>query len=156
MLLVPPDHKWANQEIDLQELREAALLMREFGSGTRRVVENTLLQAGLKRKDLKTRMELDSTEGLLSAVEAGLGVTFASRWAVRKQLTLGTLRIARVRGVTFSRAFSVAHPSSPQPTGNSAAFRSFLLTHSLDFAPRVTGRATKNPTEVGVKQALTA
>ena len=28
-------------------------------------------------------MELDSTEGLLNGVGAGLGVIFASRWAVR-------------------------------------------------------------------------
>ena len=81
--------------------------MREFGSGTWRVVENVLIQAGLERKDLKIRMELDSTEGLLSAVEVGLGITFVSRWSVHKQLMLGTLKIARVGGVTFSRTFSL-------------------------------------------------
>jgi hypothetical protein len=92
-------------------------------------------------------MELDSTEALLSAVEAGLGVTFVSRWAVRKQLTLGSLNLARVRGVTFSRIFSLAYPAGPEPTGNTAAFRSFLLIHSLDSAPRVTGRTAKKSTE---------
>lgn len=140
VLVVPPSHEWANQEVDPEKLKEAALLLREFGSGSRRVVENALMQAGLKRKDLKTRMELDTTEGLLSAVEAGLGVTFVSRWAVRNQLTLGTLKLARVRGVTFSRMFSLAYPAGPQPTGNTAVFRSFLLDHSLDLTPRVTGR----------------
>jgi LysR family transcriptional regulator, transcriptional activator of the cysJI operon len=147
VLVVPADHKWANQEIDPDKLKEAPLLVREFGSGSRRVVENTLTQAGLKRKDLKTRMEFDSTEGLLSAVEAGLGVTFVSRWAVRNQLTLGTLKLARVRGVTFSRMFSLAYPAGPEPTGNAGAFRSFLFAHSLDWAPRVTGRASKNSVE---------
>jgi LysR family transcriptional regulator, transcriptional activator of the cysJI operon len=144
VLVVPTEHEWANKELDPEKLKEAPLLMREFGSGSRRVVETALLQAGLKRKDLKTRMELDSTEGLLSAVEAGLGVTFVSRWAVRKQLTLGTLKLARVRGVTFSRMFSLAYPAGPEPTGNIAAFRCFLHNHSLDLAPRVTGRAMKN------------
>ncbi len=147
VLVVPAEHEWANKELDPERLMEAPLLMREFGSGSRRVVENALVQAGLKRKDLKTRMELDSTEGLLSAVEAGLGVAFVSRWAVRNQLTLGTLKLARVRGVTFSRMFSLAYPAGPEPTGNSATFRSFLLDHSLDLAPRVTGRAMRNSTE---------
>jgi DNA-binding transcriptional LysR family regulator len=147
VLVVPADHEWANKELDPQRLKEAALLMREFGSGSRRVVENALIEAGLKKKDLKIRMELDSTEGLLSAVEAGLGVTFVSRWAVRNQLTLGTLKIARVRGATFSRMFSLAYPAGPEPTGNSAAFRSFLFDHSLDLAPRVTGRAMERSTE---------
>ena len=143
VLVVPASHEWADHEVDLTALKDAPLLMREFGSGSRRVVENALVQAGLGRKDIKTRMELDSTEGLLSAVEAGLGVTFVSRWAVRNQLSLGTLRLARVRGLKLSRMFSIAWPSGPEPTGNANAFRSFLLARSLELAPRVTGRAAK-------------
>ena len=147
VLVVAADHEWANQEVDVTRLKEASLLMREFGSGSRRVVESALIQAGLKRKDLKIRMELDSTEGLLSAVEAGLGVTFVSRWAVRKHLTLGTLKIARLRGVAFSRMLSLAYPAGPEPTGNTAAFRSYLLAHSFDLTPSVTSKAATNSLE---------
>ena len=131
VLVVPASHEWAGQEIDAQELRQAPLLMREFGSGSRRVVENALAKVGLKKKDLKTVMELDSTEGLLSAVEAGLGVTFVSRWAVRNQLALCTLGIAQVKGLKLSRKFSLAYPVGPEPRGNAGAFRSFILNHSL-------------------------
>jgi DNA-binding transcriptional LysR family regulator len=143
VLVVPSSHEWADHEIEIDSLRDAPLLMREFGSGSRRVVENALSQAGLKKKDLKTRMELDSTEGLLSAVEAGLGVTFVSRWTVRNQLSLGTLKLARVRGLKLSRMFSIAYAAGPEPNGNSGAFRSFLLAHSLELAPRVTGRGSR-------------
>jgi hypothetical protein len=94
VLVVPASHEWADNEINVSMLKDAPLLMREFGSGSRRVVENALTQAGIKKKELNTTMELDSTEGLLSAVEAGLGVTFVSRWAVRNQLALGTLKLA--------------------------------------------------------------
>src|SRR5271170_1329272 len=83
VLVVPASHEWADHEITLEEFKSAPLLMREFGSGSRRVVERALAKAGLKKKDIHTTMELDSTEGLLSAVEAGLGITFVSRWAVR-------------------------------------------------------------------------
>jgi DNA-binding transcriptional LysR family regulator len=114
--------------------------MREFGSGSRRVVEKALVAAGLQKKDLRIQMELDSTEGLLSAVEAGLGATFVSRWAVRNQLSLGTLKIARVRGLNLSRQFSIAYPAGPAPTGNVGAFHRFLLSTSLEFAPRPTGK----------------
>lgn len=143
VLVVPASHEWADHEVDLIALADAPLLMREFGSGSRRVIENALVQAGLKRKDLKTRMELDSTEGLLSAVEAGLGVTFVSRWAVRNQLTLGTLKLARVRGLKLSRMFSIAYARGPAPLGNAGAFRSFLMARSLDLVPRLTGKASK-------------
>lgn len=144
VLVVPACHEWADSEITLDDLKGAPLLMREFGSGSRRVVETALLRAGLKKKEMKTSMELDSTEGLLSAVEAGLGVTFVSRWAVRGQLTLGTLKLARVRGLKLSRMFSIAYPAGPEPTGNSGAFRVFLLAQSMKMmAGGATGRRQK-------------
>jgi DNA-binding transcriptional LysR family regulator len=131
VLVVPASHEWAGQEIEARELRQAPLLMREFGSGSRRVVENALLKVGLKKKDLRTVMELDSTEGLVSAVEAGLGVTFVSQWTVRHQLALHTLGIARVKGLKLSRKFSLAYPAGPEPRGNAGAFRSFILGLSM-------------------------
>jgi LysR family transcriptional regulator, transcriptional activator of the cysJI operon len=141
VLVVPASHEWADHDVDLDALKGAPLLMREFGSGSRRVVEKALARAGFNKKDLKTSMELDSTEGLLSAVEAGLGVTFVSRWAVRNQLLLGTLKLARVRGLTLSRMFSIAYPAGPEPSGNASAFRSFLLAKSSELTPVTANRA---------------
>jgi DNA-binding transcriptional LysR family regulator len=135
VLVVPAAHEWAGHEIAIDDLRGEPLLVREFGSGSRRVVEHALTSAGLKPKDLTISMELDATEGLLNAVEAGLGVTFVSRWAVRNQLQLGTLKLARVHGLKLSRRFSMAYPAGPEPTGNVSAFRSFLHSRALDFAP---------------------
>ena len=141
VLVVPASHEWADHEIDVLMLKDAPLLMREFGSGSRRVVENALTRAGIKKRELNTRMELDSTEGLLSAVEAGLGVAFVSRWTVRNQLALGTLKLARVQGLKLSRMFSVVYPAGPEPTGNVGFFRRFLLARGIDFMPRATGKA---------------
>ena len=131
VLVVPACHRWAEQQIELGDLENVPLLMREFGSGSRRVVEHALTSAGIRKKDLKIGMELDSTEALLSAVEAGLGVTFVSRWAARGQLSRGTLKLSRVRGLRLSRKFSIAYPSGPEPGGNSGAFRLFLLAESM-------------------------
>jgi DNA-binding transcriptional LysR family regulator len=116
--------------------------MREFGSGSRRVIEQALSNAGVKTKDLTISMQLDSTEGLLYAVEAGLGITFVSRWAVRNQLSLGTLKIARVQGLKLARRFSMAYPAGPEPIGVVGIFRKFLLSQAMEIAPKKTGRMT--------------
>jgi DNA-binding transcriptional LysR family regulator len=134
ILVVPANHGWANHEVDVEDLKSEPLLMREFGSGSRRVVEQALSNVGAKTKDLTISMELDSTEGLLSAVEAGLGITFVSRLAVRNQLSLGTLKVARVRGLTLSRRFSMAYAAGPEPTGVCGTFRRFLLSQATETA----------------------
>lgn len=140
VLVVPASHEWANCDIAIDGLKSQRLLMREFGSGSRKVVEKALSAAGLKIKDLNVSMELDSTEGLLNAVEAGLGVTFVSRWAVRNQLSLGTLKLARVQGLKLARRFSMAYPAGPEPTGSVGAFRSFLRSQAVDIIPRRTSK----------------
>ena len=140
VLVVPASHEWAGQEITLRELQSQPLLTREFGSGSRRIVEHALAAAGLKIKDLNIRMELDSTEGLLNGVEAGLGVTFVSRWAVRNQLALGTLKLSWIKGLKLSRSFSLAYPAGPEPSGSAGAFRIFLLGHASAIAPRHSAR----------------
>jgi DNA-binding transcriptional LysR family regulator len=131
VLVVPANHGWAEQEITLEDLRTEPVLMREFGSGTRRIIESCLAEAGLKMKELTPGMELDSNEALLNAVEAGLGYTFVSRWAVRNQLALGTLKLSRVKGLKLFRSFSMAYQAGPEPTGSVGAFRGLLLAQNL-------------------------
>src|SRR6266702_4698294 len=50
VLVVPASHEWADLDIEPDGLKDAPLLMREFGSGSRRVVENALVEAGLNKK----------------------------------------------------------------------------------------------------------
>jgi DNA-binding transcriptional LysR family regulator len=140
VLAVPSAHEWAGAQVDVQALTDIPLVSRELGSGSRRVVEAALAEAGVRQNDIHYSLTLDSTEGILSAVEAGFGVAFVSRWAVRNQLALGTLAIAHVQGLRLSRVFSVAHRIGPVPQGSAGAFHRFLLTHASDVMPRVTGK----------------
>lgn len=136
VLIVPAAHEWAEAEVTLDDLKAQPLLMREFGSGSRRAVEQALSKAGVKSKDLLISMELDSTEGLINAVEAGLGFTFVSRWAIRNQLALGALKVARVSGLKLARRFSMAYAAGPEPGGNLGAFRNYLRGAARNMVPR--------------------
>jgi DNA-binding transcriptional LysR family regulator len=141
--VVPTGHEWADEEIDVKELQQAKLVARELGSGSRRIVEHAFEKAGLDLKKLRLVMTFDSTEGLLSAVEAGLGIAFVSRWAVRNQLALGTLKLARVRGLDLARMFSLATVAGPEPAGLPRSFHRFVLERAEQLAPRATGRTAR-------------
>jgi DNA-binding transcriptional LysR family regulator len=130
VLVVPAGHEFAEQRISLAMLGQAPLLVREQGSGSRRVMEQALEKAGLRAKELRIAMTLDTTEGLLSAVEAGLGVTFVSGWSVRNQLALGTLKVVEVEGLELARMFSVVYPAGPAPAGSAGAFHRFVLGYA--------------------------
>ena len=144
VLIVPPG--FASENMSRVQLLASNLLMREQGSGSRRVVEIALDNAGLKIKSFKNVMDLDSTEAIKSAVEVGLGVGFVSRWAISKELELGALKIAEVAGLKADRNFTLISRTGPEPQGPAAAFRTFALERArlLANTARKRPRSTKS------------
>lgn len=142
VLMVPPAHEWTERDaIETGELKQERLLLREQGSGTRRVVEMALRKRGLKAKDLHLAMEFDSTEGIITAVEAGLGIGFASLWSISKERQLGTIRIVPIRGSRITRPLSVTYPIGQEPQGVALTFLHFLRSRrELMFPERPKGR----------------
>jgi DNA-binding transcriptional LysR family regulator len=114
-------------DLSRAEFVKATLLMRERGSGSRQVVELALKKAGFPINDFGKVMTLDSTEAIKSAVELGQGIGFASRWAISKELELGTLKIVQVEGVRATRHFSLITRTGPEPQGPAGALRTFAL-----------------------------
>lgn len=130
VLIVSPNHPWAlrkGRAIEGAELAKAPLLLRERGSGSRRVVERALKKMGLPLRSLQVAVELDSTEAIISGVEAELGVGFVSLWALGKALRLGTVRVVAVKGLEMRRDFSFVRLAGAEITGAAAAFQRFAM-----------------------------
>lgn len=127
VLIVGRNSKWAEKpSLPLHALAQLPMLMRERGSGTRRVVEAALRRAGVSRRELEVVLELDSIVAIISAVEVGIGASFISEWAVRKELRLGTIRVLDVPGLDIRRDMTlVRHPGPPQDPV--ATFERFVL-----------------------------
>jgi DNA-binding transcriptional LysR family regulator len=127
VVIAPPAHEWVAQgEIEVEQLRSAPLLLREQGSGTRLVTELALRKLGVRPRDLHVILEFDMTEAIKSGVEAGLGIGIVSRWTIRKELELGTLRTIPVRGLRMRRNFSAVYLAGPEPQGAAASFLRFV------------------------------
>lgn len=128
ILIVPCNHPWSTEKVvAASEIAKVPLLLRERGSGSRRVVESALKTKGIHLRDLQIAMELDSTEAIVSGVEAGLGVGFVSQWAVGKELHLGTVVPIHVEDLKIHREFTLVRVAGPVPEGPAGAFRRFAL-----------------------------
>ncbi|MBV9444175.1 MAG: LysR family transcriptional regulator [Acidobacteriaceae bacterium] len=140
LLVVPVSHEWAGTAaLDPSRLYDARLVMRERGSGSRHVVETGLQKAGIQLASLRIVMELDSTEAILSCIEEGLGVGFASEWALaRRTRTPPSLAALRLRGASIERSFSFVSQPGPELTGAAAAVLRFLQSRvpSLPYKNR--------------------
>src|SRR5215469_5776886 len=126
LVLITP-RSYESDHLSGRQFVASSLLMRERGSGSRRVVEMALEKGGFKLKSFKKVMDLDSTEAIKSGVEVGLGIAFVSRWAISKELELGTLKIAQVDGVRALRHFALITRTGPEPHGPAGALRAFAL-----------------------------
>lgn len=128
VVIVAANHEWAAGDppkISLCELAGMPLILRESGSGTRRVVEDALKKGGLKLSALNIVMELDSTEAIKSAVETDLGIGFVSRWGLKHEIELGSLKIVRVDNLEIKRQFQFIYPRSPRLDSTAESFYRF-------------------------------
>ena len=136
-VIIPVHHEWAGQTISAKQLAKSRLILREEGSGTRRVVEAALRRAGVRVTQANLAMELDSTEAIKSAVEAGLGLGFVPCRAIQKEIKLSTLAELAVQGLKIERHFSILTPQGPAPIGPAGAFLRFL--RSVRDLPKTDG-----------------
>lgn len=100
VVVAPRGHRWDGQStISLEEFCAEQMVVREPGSGTRAVLEQWLQERGIDPSTLKYRMELGSTDAVLSAVTAGLGVSLLSAVAAQPRVQAGTLAVVRIAGL---------------------------------------------------------
>jgi DNA-binding transcriptional LysR family regulator len=117
-LIVRPDHRWAKKpSVRAAELVQEPILLREGGSGMRKFVEEYLEQNGVLRQQLRRAIDLNSTEGIISAVEAGLGIGFVPWMAIEKALASGSVKAVQLENGPIQRQLSIVLLNGPDPAG---------------------------------------
>lgn len=106
VLVAPVGHPFASrEEVTLAEVLREPLVLRESGSGTRQVMVEELERHGIREEQLRIVSDFGSNGAVKSAVEAGLGLSFLSIWAIKNESALGLLKPVRIEGVSFRRQF---------------------------------------------------
>jgi DNA-binding transcriptional LysR family regulator len=110
VVIVSPEHPFSNRKnISVSELVKEPFILREEGSGTRQIIENYLLKYGISVSDLNVTAVLGGTEAIKEAVEDGTGISIVSKWAVRREVSRGTLKMLPLKEERLLRDFSLIY-----------------------------------------------
>ena len=125
LLVAPPSHSFAKRRkpIAAADLAGMAFVARESGSGTRAQVHDGLRRAGI---DPKIALALPTGEGIVRAVELGIGMAFLSRLVVDAPIAQGRITAISLRDLTFKRTFRIVRLRRQTPSPAALAFIEML------------------------------
>lgn len=104
----PPEHRFAERTVTLEELERERILIREPGSGTRAIFEDALRRQNRTLVSFPNVVTISDFTTLKSLVLDGLGVSFLYAPVVDQELEQGRLARFDLAGTPMSGAFYFA------------------------------------------------
>ncbi|MFF5446681.1 LysR family transcriptional regulator [Streptomyces sp. NPDC012888] len=116
VVAVASTHPWARRTkpVPVAELAGTPLVLREFGSGTRQVLDAALAEAGGLAAPL---LELASTTAVKAAAVSGAGPCVLSELALAEELAGRRLVAVPLAGADLRRALRAVWPAGTRPAG---------------------------------------
>ena len=106
VLVVHPDHPWLQRDsVTLAEVIREPFILREHGSGTRKVFSRILEENGLRESEVEEVAEIGSTAAIKEAVKEGMGVSILSSYALRDDISCGRLAVVPIKDQSLKRPF---------------------------------------------------
>ncbi len=123
-VVASPDHPLANRrKIPAKQLESERFLVRESGSGNRKVVSEFFEEQGIT---INPSMELGSAEAIKQGVMAGLGISALSLHNLRLEVAAGQIVVLKVEGFPLRRRWNVVHRKGKRLSHAATSFIEFL------------------------------
>lgn len=122
-LIISKSHPFAKKRnINKEDLYCLDFITLNSNSTIKKFIDNILIQNQIETKQLKTILQLNSIEGIKTAVSLGLGAAFVSSSAIEKEIKLQTIGIIKIENIRINRKLSII--SNPE-CYKSKAFKFF-------------------------------
>ena len=147
VIIASAHHPLARKKrIPLARLIEEPLVVREPASGTRRALENFLLDQHLP---FRPAMEMNKNEAIKQAAEVGLGVGLVSLHTVQAELASGQLCVLDVEGFPLKRQWYLVQREDKRLSPAAQAFADLVLDQaSKVLAPQSNIKTRRKPDPV--------
>jgi len=133
VLIVPFSHPGRTNTISLKEFLNRPLIMREPGSGTRKVLAESLKAQGHSINDLNIITEMTTIDAIKSAVQAGMGGAIVPRLAVKKEIYLETLKALRITNLDMPLTYNIIRPDNHFLSSKTRSLIRFLTDPEENF-----------------------
>jgi len=116
--------------ISAAELMSAPIILREQGSGTLETLMQTFTQNNIDGSLLHAAAYLGATEAIKQFLDYYDSIAFVSRYAIRKEVKVRSLKVLQIPGLSIFRQFRIAERMGPQLTAQSL-FIDFLFKNTI-------------------------
>ena len=107
-LIISKSHPFARKtKIQKEDLYCLNFITLNSNSTIKKFIDKILIQNQIDTKQLKTILQLNSIEGIKTAVSLGLGAAFLSSSAIEKEIKLKTLGIIKIENIRIRRKLSI-------------------------------------------------
>jgi DNA-binding transcriptional LysR family regulator len=103
-LIIAKSHPFAiKKKITREDLYHLNFITLNSNSTIRKFIDTILIQNQIETKQLKIILQLNSIEGIKTAVSLGLGAAFISSSAIEKEIELNTIEILKIENIRITR-----------------------------------------------------
>ncbi|PVV51252.1 LysR family transcriptional regulator [Chryseobacterium sp. HMWF035] len=128
VLVAKANHPLANKTLNVKDLYEIELILREQGSGSLEFIQNRLKEKGIVTENLNIVMQLGSSESIKNYLLHSDSLAFLSISTVLNELKNNQLTIIDIKNFSIERNFHFILPKGEQ----SELIRLFLkFTHQI-------------------------
>ena len=107
-LIISKSHPFAKKKkINKEDLYCLDFITLNSNSTIKKFIDDILRQNQIETKQLKTIIQLNSIEGIKTAVSLGLGAAFVSSAAIEKEIKLKTIEIVQIENIKITRKLSI-------------------------------------------------
>ena len=107
-LIISKSHPFAKKKkINKEDLYCLDFITLNSNSTIKKFIDNILIQNQIETRQLKTILQLNSIEGIKTAVSLGLGAAFVSSSAIQKEIKLKTIGIIKIENIQINRKLCI-------------------------------------------------
>ena len=110
ILIVPKSHPFTfkrHNKINKDDLYHLNFITLNSTSTIHKFIDSILIQNNIETEQFNIIMQLNSIEGIKTAVSLGLGAAFVSSSAIEKELLLNTVEIIKIENIKIKRTLSI-------------------------------------------------